>query len=84
MVGLLGKCLKSLIGRQNQEINFSAVRLALHIVHHGKRSVSSRADYEPPALPGYSLFDRDWRVTELCSELLGRFLPALANLARGL
>jgi hypothetical protein len=51
--GLVGKCLDSFVRGQNQQLDFSAARLEFHLVHHRKRSISSRADYEALALPGY-------------------------------
>src|SRR5262249_13933849 len=54
-------------------------RLALHLLYDRKRSVSSRADNETSALPGYSLLDRDRGVSEVCAEFLRGLLLALAN-----
>ncbi len=77
----LDKCLESLVGRKNQQFNFSAPSLAFHLVHHRKRFISSRADYEALALPGYLLLERYRGVSELLAEFLRGLLPALANLA---
>ena len=52
-LGFGGKRLDGFIRRQNQQVDSSAVRLEFHLVHHRKRSISSRADYEALALPGY-------------------------------
>src|SRR6266851_9782293 len=81
VVGILGKRLHGLVGRQNQQIDFSAARFTFHLVHHRKRSISSGADYEASALPGHLLLNRDRSVPELLAEFLGGLLLALANLA---
>src|SRR6266851_5210111 len=78
-LGLDGKCLDSFVRGQNQQIDFSAARLEFHLVHHRKRSVSSRADYEALALPGYLFLDRDRGMSELLAESFRGLLLALAN-----
>jgi len=77
--GLDGKCLDSFVRGQNQQIDFSAARLEFHLVHHRKRSISSRADYEALALPGYLFLDRDRGTSELLAEFFRGLLLALAN-----
>jgi hypothetical protein len=74
-----GKCLDSFVRGQNQQIDFSAARLEFHLVHHRKRSISSRADYEALALPGYLFLDRDRGTSELFAEFFRGLLLALAN-----
>jgi hypothetical protein len=78
-LGLDGKCLDSFVRGQNQQIDFSAARLEFHLVHHRKRSISSRADYEALALPGYLFLDRDRGTSELFAEFFRGLLLALAN-----
>src|ERR1700732_2692443 len=78
-IGLVGKRLDSFVRGQNQQSDFSAARLEFHLVHHRKRSISSRADYEPFALPGYLFLDRDRGMSELLAEFFRRLLLALAN-----
>ncbi len=78
-LGLDGKCLDSFVRGQNQQIDFSAARLEFHLVHHRKRSISSRADYEALALPGYLFLDRDRGMSELLAEFFRGLLLALAN-----
>src|SRR6266478_2497771 len=80
-LGLDGKCLDSFVRGQNQQIDFSAARLEFHLVHHRKRSISSRADYEALALPGYLFLDRDRGTSELLAEFFRGLLLALANSA---
>src|ERR1700694_4581352 len=78
-LGFVGKRLDGFVRRQNQQIDFSAARLEFHLVHHRKRSVSSRADYEALALPGYLFLDRDRGMSELLAEFFRGLLLALAN-----
>ena len=78
-LGLVGKCLDSFLRGQNQQSDFSAARFEFHLVHHRKRSISSRADYEALALPGYLFLDRDRGVSELLAESFRGLLLALAN-----
>jgi hypothetical protein len=78
-LGLVGKCLDSFFRGQNQQIDFSAARLEFHLVHHRKRSISSRAYYEASALPGYLFFNRDRGVSELLAESFRGLLFARAN-----
>src|SRR5713226_3661145 len=77
----LDKCLESLVGKENQQFNFSGPSLAFHLGHHRKRAISSRADYEAFALPGISSSTDTGAVSELLAEFLRGLFPALANLA---
>jgi hypothetical protein len=77
--GFLGKRLDSLVRGQNQQFDFSASRLEFHFVHHRKRSISSRADYEAFALPGYLFRNRDRGMSELLAEFFRGLFLALAN-----
>jgi len=65
VIRVFGKGLKSFVGRQNQQIDASAVCLFLHLVHDGQRSISAGANHEASAFPRYPFFDRDRCVTEL-------------------
>src|SRR5690348_9329512 len=67
-LGLVGKCLNGFLCGQNQQSDFSTVRLEFHLVHRRKRSISARADYEALALPGYLFLDRDRGMSELLAE----------------
>jgi hypothetical protein len=78
-LGLVGKRLDSFVRGQNQQSDFSPARLEFHLVHHRKRSISSRADYEALALPGYFFLDRDWGMSELLPESFRELFLALAN-----
>src|SRR5882724_3084074 len=78
-LGLVGKRLDSFVRGQNQQSDFSAARLEFHLVHHRKRSISSRADYEALALPGYLFFDRDRGMSEFLAEFFRGLLLTLAN-----
>src|SRR5713101_4926850 len=77
----LDKCLESLVGRENQQFNFSAPSLAFHLGHHRKRAISSRADYEALALPGHLLLDRYRACVRTPRGISSSAFPALANLA---
>src|SRR6266851_7148338 len=78
-LGLVGKCLDSFLRGQNQQSDFSATRLKFHLVHHRKRSISSRANHEALAIPGYLFLDRDRGMSELLAESFRGLLLALAN-----
>src|SRR5712692_216839 len=78
-LGFVGKRFDGLVGRQNQQVDFSAARLEFHLVHHRKRSISSRADYEALAFPGYLFLDRERSMSELLAEFFRGLLLALAN-----
>src|SRR6266404_7220944 len=78
-LGLVGKRLDSFVCGQNQQSDFSAARLEFHLVHHRKRSISSRADYEALAFPGYLFLDRERSMSELLAEFFRGLLLALAN-----
>jgi hypothetical protein len=43
----------SFIAGENHQLDFSVTCFEFHLIHHGKRSMFSGADYETPALPGY-------------------------------
>jgi hypothetical protein len=66
--GLVGKCLDSFFRGQNQQSDCSTARLEFHVVHHRKRSVSSRANHEVLAFPGYLFLDRERGMSELLAE----------------
>src|SRR5579864_3715569 len=78
-LGLVGKRLDSFLRGQDQQIDLSTARLEFHLVHHRKRSISSGADYEALALPGYLFLDRNRGMSELLAESFRGLLPALAN-----
>src|SRR6266851_8721307 len=78
-LGLVGKCLDSFLRGQNQQIDFSAARFEFHLVHHRKRSISSCANHEALAIPGYLFLDRDRGMSELLAKSFRRLLLALAN-----
>jgi hypothetical protein len=78
-LGLVGKRLDSFLRGQDQQIDLSTARLEFHLVHHRKRSISSRADYEALALPGYLFLDRNRGMSELLAESFRGLLLALAN-----
>ena len=79
VIGVFGKRLKRFVSGQNQQIDASAVRLLLHLVHDGERSISAGANHEASAFPGYPLFYRDRCVTELVAEFFRQLLFALAD-----
>src|SRR5216683_540718 len=78
-LGLVGKCLDSFLRGQNQQSDFSAARFEFHLVHHRKRSISSRANHEALAIPGYLFLDRDRGMSELLAKSFRGLLLALAN-----
>jgi hypothetical protein len=79
--GLVGKFLDSFVRGQNQQNDFSAARLDFLLVHHRERPISSRANHEALAIPGYLFLDRERGMSELLAESFRGFLLALANRA---
>jgi hypothetical protein len=63
LLGLIGNYLDGFVRRQNQESDFLAARFEFHLVHHRERSISSRANHEALAIPGYLLLDREEALT---------------------
>jgi len=48
----------------SQQFHLAPSGLLLHLVHHGKGTVSPGPDHEAPAVPGDVLLDRHWGVAE--------------------
>ena len=78
-LGLVGKRLDRFVRGQNQQIDSSPAGLEFYLLHHGKRSISSGAEYEALALPGYRFLDRDRGMSELLAESFRGLLLAPAN-----
>src|SRR5260221_839786 len=66
--------------RQYLELDFPAMSLAVHLVHHRQRS-GSGADHKPPALPWYLLLNPGPYMPKPITEPFGRFFLALARAA---
>src|SRR5690242_2544244 len=62
-------------------IDFPPLRFALYLIHHGKRSIFSGADYQAFAFPGYFLFNRHGSMPELYAEFFRRFFLPLENVS---
>src|SRR5438128_9467797 len=76
--GLSLQLLDSFRRRQNQQFDFSYFGFAFHFFHDGQVS-SAGADHQPAALPGYTLFHRDRRVSKGCAILFGRLFFAFTD-----
>src|SRR5246127_3340524 len=83
-LGLVGKCLDSFLRGQNQQSDFSAARLEFHLVHHRKRSISSRANHEALALPRYLFLDRERVCPNSSRNLFEGFFLRLRILPRSI
>ena len=76
--GRLLEVLNRLLRRQDHEFDFPARGFFLHLFHDGQ-SACAGPDHQVLALPGYLLFNGNWRMSEGCTGLLGRPLLAFAD-----
>jgi hypothetical protein len=88
-LGSPSKSLDRFFGRQYEQIDPPALRFPHDFFHHAQ-STGSRIDNKSLAFPWDVLFDREWRVTEVLTVLLGwlfltfRYLPTTVLAMMGL
>ncbi len=68
-----------MVGRIKQ-FDLAPLRLAFHFFHHRQSAECTGTDDELAAFPGYVLRHRQWRVSKVIAEFLGRLFLAVADL----